>query len=464
MTRNKLLIGSEEWFSFNTLGIPAIKARVDSGAKTSSIHAVNISSFKRKGFPWVSFEVHPLQNNRRTVVRCEAPVVDRRSVRSSSGEAEKRYVICVPMSMGDASWDVEVTLANRDSMGYRMLLGREAMVGRMLVDPGSRFIHGDLHRDFLEKAYGGAGHSLEEGLHIGLLASDPDAYSSRRIREAAEERGHTLHFLNIKHCYMKLDADTPEIHYRGGYLVNELDAVIPRIPANMTLYGCALTRQCESMGIFSLNSSAAISNARDQLFSSQLLLKNLMDIPLTGFADSPIDTGEVIDMVGGAPLIVKLLEGAQSRGAVLAETRQAAESTINALKSVSANILVQEYVKEAQGKALRCLVIDGKAAVSIERRSTPGEFSIDTPHNARIAAVKATAEEKRIAVKAAKVLDLRIAIVDMIRSNRGPLLLKVNPSPDLEDLETATNRDLAGMLISAIEVKLGWKRKLAAEA
>lgn len=460
MTQDKLLIGSEEWFCFPTLGIPAIKARVDSGAKTSSIHAVNIAAFKREGSPWVSFEVHPLQNDRRTVVRCEAPVVDRRSVKSSSGDAEKRYVIRVPIAMGETSWDVEVTLANRDTMGYRMLLGREAMVGRTLVDPGRRFVHGDLSVDVLLEAYGSLTHNPDEGLHIGLLGSDAESYTNRRIIEAGEERGHSVYFLDIKHCYMKLDAEAPEMHYRGGYLLKDLDAVVPRIDPQLTLYGCALTRQCESMGVSCVNNSVAIGQSRDKIFSLQLLLKHGLNIPVTGFADSPIDTSDVIEMVGGAPLVVKLLDGAQGKGVVLAETDKAAESVINALKSVQAHLLVQEYIEEAQGQALRCLVVDGKIAASILSTVMPGKFGT----RGTITNVKITTEEKKLAIKAAKVMNLSVASVDIIRSRKGPLLLDVDPAPELDDLETASNRDLAGVMISAVERTLGWKRKLAVKS
>lgn len=460
---DKLLIGSEEWCAFPSLGIPAIKARVDSGAKTSCVHAVNIQTFRRNGANWVSFEVHPLQDNRRVVVRCEAPVVDRRTVRSSSGDSEKRLVIKAPVQVGEHTSEIELTLTNRDSMGYRMLLGREAMAGRMLVDPEERLLQGALDGGELEELYGSYQMPEQEGLTIGLLASDPTLYSNRRIIEAGEERGHKMIFLNIKYCYIKMDAEKPEIHYRGGNIVERLDAVIPRIRPSMTFYGCALTRQFESLGTFTLNSSSAIAQSRDKLFSLQLLLKNGLDIPVTGFANSPSDTGDLIEMVGGAPLIVKLLEGAQGRGVVLAETRKAAESVINAFKSLQANLLVQEFVKEANGKDLRLFVIDGKVVASIERTAAAGEFRANIHQGGTAGITKITPDERKLAIKAAKTLDLLVAGVDIIRSSRGPLLLEVNSSPGLEGIETATGRDIAGMMISAIEKKLDWRRKLAAE-
>ena len=456
MNDEKIIIGSEEWCSFPSLGIPAIKARVDSGAKTSSMHAFDIRTLKREGQSWVSFEVHPLQQNRKTTVRCEAPISDRRVVKSSSGDTEKRYVIKVPLKMGESLFEIEVTLTNRDSMGYRMLLGREAMQHRMLVDPSASFLLGDKTFEEVISVYG-ASQVSRTGLKIGILASNPELYSNQRIMEAGRSRGHDIEFLNIKQCYMKLDADAPEVHYRGGRILGDFDAVIPRIRPSVTFYGCALTRHFESLGVYALNGSLPISQSRDKLFSLQLLQQSGLDIPTSGFASSPVDTNDLIDMVGGAPLIVKLLEGSQGRGVVLAETRKAAESVINAFTSLKANLLVQEFVKEAQGKDLRCFVIDGKVVASIERTAAPGEFRANIHQGGTAQVVKVTKEEKSLALKATKVLGLDVAGVDIIRSNKGPLLLEVNSSPGLEGIETATDKDIASLLIAAIEKKLSWK-------
>ena len=457
---NKLIIGSEEWCALPTLGIPAIKVRVDSGARTSALHAFSIKTFNRDDALWVSFEVHPLQHDRRTIVRCEAPVVDKRMVKSSTGIAEKRYVIRTPLQHDGQIWEIELTLTNRDSMGYRMLLGREAMVGRVLVDPAAGFLGGDVADEHLDSHY--AEHTRESsGLRIGLLASNPDLPSNKRIMEAGEERGHRMFFYDIKQCYMKLDAETPEVHYRGGRILNTLDAVIPRIRPELTFYGCALVRQFESIGIFSLNSAEAISGSRDKLYALQVLLQHGLNIPTTGFADSPIETGELIDMVNGAPLVVKLLEGPQGRGVVLAETRKAGESLINAFKSLQANLLVQEYIQEANGKDLRLFVVDGKVVATMQRQTASGDFRTNPRRSATVTTIKATAEEKRLATKAARVLGLKVAGVDVIRSRKGPLLLEVNSAPRIEDIEEVTGKDVAGAMISAIERQLGWKRPLA---
>ncbi len=446
----KVVVGSEEWCSLPDLNIPAIKVRVDSGAKTSALHAVNIAPFVRDEENWVRFDVNPIQDNIKTVVHCEARIVDKRIVKSSSGFREQRFVILVQMHMNGNCWPIEVTLTNRDSMGFRMLLGREAMIGRIVVDPAEKYLMGQTTPANLRALYKGAV-APKSGLRIGLLASNPALYSNRRIMEAGETRGHEMHFLNIRECYMKLDATKPEIHNRDGRILNDFDAIIPRIRPNITFYGCALTRQFEALKVFCLNSSAAIAQSRDKLFSLQLLLNHNIDIPTTGFAHSPLDTDDLIKMVGGPPLIVKLLEGTQGKGVVLAETKKAAESVINAFKSLNANILVQEFIKEANGKDLRLFVVDGKVVAAIQREATPGEFRANIHLGGSAAVIKPTKEERKIAVKAAKAMGLQVAGVDIIRSAKGPLLLEVNSSPGLEGIEGATHIDIAGEMIKAIE-------------
>ena len=250
------------------------------------------------------------------------------------------------------------------------------------------------------------------------------------------------------------------MRYRGGRSLNNLDVVIPRLRPNLTFYGCALIRQFDSLGIFCVNSWEAISRSRDKLFASQLFSQNGIQIPITGFAKSTLDTSDLINMVNGAPLIIKLLEGTQGKGVVLAENAKAAESVINAFKSLNANILVQEFIKEAAGKDIRCFVIDGKVVASIQREAAKGEFRSNLHQGGTATVIKITAEEKKLAVKAAKVLGLQIAGVDIIRSNKGPLVLEVNSSPGLEGIEPATGKDIAGMMISAIEKQLGWQQEI----
>jgi ribosomal protein S6--L-glutamate ligase len=454
----KAIIGSQEWCSFENLNIPSIKARIDSGAKTSSIQSTNIKKFKKGKESWVSFDVNPIQDNLSIVVHCESKIVDVRIVKSSSGITDKRFVIMEKVQIGNNSFEIELTLANRDGMDFRMLLGREAMKDRFIVDPSKHYLTSQITDEELEKKYS---HLLHEksGLSIGLLATDKSLYSNKRLMEAGKARGHEMYFYNIQQCYMRLDTVTPEVRYRGGSIIQDLDAIIPRIRPSMTFYGCALLRQFHSIGTYCLNSDTAISQSRDKLFSSQLFSANDIQIPITGFAKSPLDTKDLINMVGGAPLVIKLLQSAQGKGVVSAETDKAAESVINAFKSLQANILVQEFIKEAAGKDLRCFVVNGKVVASIERSAPKGEFRSNIHMGGTAKKIKITQEERRLAIKAAKILNLAVAGVDIIRSNKGPLLLEVNSSPGLEGIETATGKDIANEMIMAIEKKLKFKRQ-----
>lgn len=453
MMSSKIIIGKEEWCGLPELGLPAIKARIDSGAKTSSLHAFNIHTFKEDGKKYVHFDIHPVRDNRKIIQSCRGLVVDSRDVKSSSGEKEKRHVIKTPVVLGDETWEIEITLTNRDSMGYRMLIGREAMEGRVLIDPDNSFCLGQKDEAEVEKHYSTV-QPEKDGLRIVLLASNPDLYSNKRILEAGEERGHEMRFVTIRQCYMNISSSKPEVYYRGGELLEGVDAVIPRIRPSMTFYGCAVMRQFQSVGAFCLNDSVSIASSRDKLRSLQLLSNNGIPMPTTGFANSPVDTAEIIRMVGGAPLVIKLLEGTQGRGVVLAETSKAAESVIKAFKTLQANILVQEFIREAEGKDIRCFVIDGKVVGSIQREAAAGEFRANLHLGGTASSVRATPEERKVAVKAAKTMGLQVAGVDIIRSKDGPKVLEINSSPGLEGIEDITGKDVAGLMIESIEKHL----------
>ncbi|MEM7046864.1 MAG: 30S ribosomal protein S6--L-glutamate ligase [Pseudomonadota bacterium] len=454
----KIVIGKEEWCELQELGLPAIKARIDSGAKTSSLHAFNIHQFEEGGKRYVHFDIHPIQNDRKTIQSCRGLVVDKREVKSSSGDKERRPVIKTPITLGDETWDIEVTLTNRDSMGYRMLIGREAMTNRVLIDPDSSFSLGTIPIEEVKKHYGTV-KPKKDGLCIVVLATNPDLYSNKRLIEAGEERGHEMRFINISQCYMNISSEKPEIYYRGGQLLDDVDAIIPRIRPSMTFYGCSVARQFQSTGSYCLNDYVSISRSRDKLRSLQLLSSKGIPMPTTGFANSPMDTSDIIKMVGGAPVVVKLLEGTQGKGVVLAETTKAAESVINAFKSLRANILVQEFIKEADGKDIRCFVVDGKVVGSIQREAAAGEFRANLHLGGSASSVKTTSQERKIAIAATKTMGLQVAGVDIIRSKSGPKVLEINSSPGLEGIESITGKNIAGLMIECVERKL--KHKVA---
>ena len=287
-------------------------------------------------------------------------------------------------------------------------------------------------------------------MKIAILSRNPRLYSTRRLVEAATERGHEARVFDPLRCYMNIATSHPEIHYRGQKLEG-FDAVIPRIGASITFYGTAVLRQFEMLGTFPLNESVAISRARDKLRSMQLLSRKGIGMPVTGIAHSPDDTGDLLNLVGGAPVVIKLLEGTQGVGVVLAETRQATESVIDAFRGLNAHFLVQEYVKEAGGADIRCFVIGGKVVASMKRQARDGEFRSNLHRGGSAELVRITPLERATAVRAAKVVGLNVAGVDIMRSKRGPSVLEVNSSPGLEGIEGATKKDVAGMIIDFLE-------------
>ncbi|SFM29617.1 30S ribosomal protein S6--L-glutamate ligase [Methanolobus profundi] len=287
-------------------------------------------------------------------------------------------------------------------------------------------------------------------MKIALLSRNPNLYSSRRLIEAAEAKGHEVQVIDVLRAYMNITSHKPSIHYKGEELDN-FDVVIPRIGASVTFYGAAILRQFEMMGVFPLNESVAITRSRDKLRSLQLLSREGIGLPVTGYASKPDDIKDMIKMVGGAPLVIKLLEGTQGIGVVLAETQKAAESVIEGFMGVKANILVQEYISEANGADIRCFVIGGKVVASIKRQAAKGEFRSNIHRGGTAEVIRITPEERSTVVRAAKIMGLNVAGVDILRSNHGPVVMEVNSSPGLEGIEKATGKDIAGMIIEYCE-------------
>jgi ribosomal protein S6--L-glutamate ligase len=284
---------------------------------------------------------------------------------------------------------------------------------------------------------------------IGILSRKRSLYSTRRLVEAAQQQGHEVQVIDTLRCYMNITSHKPEIHYRGENLTG-FDAVIPRIGASITFYGTAVVRQFEMMGVFSLNESVAIARSRDKLRSLQLLSRKGIGLPVSGFAHSPDDIEDLIKMVGGAPAVIKLLEGTQGIGVVLAETQKAAESVIEAFMGLKANILVQEFIKEAGGADIRCLVIGEKVVAAMMRRAKEGEFRSNLHRGGTAELIRITPEERSTAVRAAAAMGLNVAGVDILRSHHGPVIMEVNSSPGLEGIEKSTGKDIASMIIDFI--------------
>lgn len=286
-------------------------------------------------------------------------------------------------------------------------------------------------------------------MKIAILSQAPSLYSTKRLKEAGEQQGHDMRVINYVRCYMNITSHRPSVVYNGKPL-EDFDAIIPRIGASKTFYGTAVVRQFEIMGVFSMNESQAISRSRDKLRCLQILAREGIGLPVTGFAHATQDIDGLIETVGGAPLVIKLLEGTQGIGVVLAETYQAAKSVIEAFRGLDANILVQEYIKEAQGADLRCFVVGGKVIAAMKRQSAEGEFRSNLHRGGQAEKVKLTPEEKSTAIRAAKAMGLSVAGVDLLRSNHGPVVMEVNSSPGLEGIEKASEVDVAGKIIDFI--------------
>lgn len=287
-------------------------------------------------------------------------------------------------------------------------------------------------------------------MKIAILSRNASLYSTQRLKEACEAAGHEVRVIDYLRCVIDITSHRPALWY-GGDKLEGYDAVIPRIGATHTFYGTAVVRQFEMMGVFSVVESQGLSRSRDKLRSLQLLAAEGVGLPVTSFAHSYKDVGGLIDLAGGAPLIVKLLEGTQGMGVVLAETRKAAESVIGAFRQLNANVIVQEFIKEAGGSDIRAFIVGNRVVAAMQRTAAAGEFRSNVHRGGTATRVRLTPEERATAKRAAKILGLNVAGVDLMRSNHGPVVLEVNSSPGLEGIEGSTNIDVAGKVVSFIE-------------
>ncbi|MBK25570.1 MAG: 30S ribosomal protein S6--L-glutamate ligase [Halobacteriovorax sp.] len=287
-------------------------------------------------------------------------------------------------------------------------------------------------------------------MKIAIMSRGPKLYSTQSLVKACKARGHEVEIINPLKCYMNITSHKPTVHYKDKVL-DYFDAVIPRIGASITFYGTAVLRQFEMGGVYSANESVAISRSRDKLRSLQIMSKKGIGLPVTGFANSTAMTENLLELVGGAPCVIKLLEGTQGKGVVLAENTKAAESVMELVSGTKSNYLVQEFIKESGGTDIRCFIVGDKVVASMKRTGAEGDFRSNLHRGGSAKVIKITPEERSTAVRAAKAMGLNVAGVDILRSNHGPLVLEVNSSPGLEGIETATGKDIAGMIIDFIE-------------
>jgi ribosomal protein S6--L-glutamate ligase len=295
-------------------------------------------------------------------------------------------------------------------------------------------------------------------MKLAILSRNAKLYSTQRLVQAGRERGHTVRVLDPLRCYMKIAPGQFELKYKAKPLT-DFDAVIPRIGASITRYGTAVLRQFEMMGVYTPNSSDAILRARDKLRCHQLLAGQGIGLPITVFGDNPDDTQDLLNLMGGPPHIIKLNEGSQGAGVILAEQLSASRSVIEALRGLYANFLVQEFIPEAKGADIRCFVVGDKVVAAMKRQAAAGEFRSNLHRGGAAEVVELTAAERDTALRAAQVMGLAVAGVDLLRSHRGPLVLEVNSSPGLEGIEAATGVDIAGAMIEQAETSIGIKTK-----
>ena len=446
-----LTFGWEEWVALPQLGLPAIKAKVDTGARTSALHAHDIEVFGSQSKPKVRFNVHPISGRDDISITCSAPIVDRREVTSSNGESEHRFVIATTLDVGGTQWPIDITLTNRATMQSRMLLGRQALNDHITIAATERHLQPELSYDVYHTATLRA-KAPKRALRIAVLSRE-DNYSTRRLVEVGEARGHSVEVIDTTRCYMAINTMAPEVHYDGKRLPR-YDAVIPRIGASITTYGCAVIRQFETIGTYCVNGAAGIQASRDKLHAHQVLASKRIGMPTTAFAASPKDTSNLMALVGTAPLIVKLLESTQGKGVVLAETKKAAESVIDAFRGLKANFLVQDFVKEAAGEDIRCLVIAGKVVAAMKRTGAEGDFRSNLHRGGSAKVVRISKAERDTAIRAARAFGLNMSGVDLLRSETGPKVLEVNSSPGFEGIEAASGKDIVGKLYDEIETRV----------
>ena len=447
---NNNFVGWEEWVSLPELNLPALIAKTDTGADTSALHAFNIQIFGKENNQMVRFGINPINTNERFSVFCSAKIIDQKNITSSNGISELRYVIETEILIGSVKKKIPITLTNRENMKYKMIIGRSALDG-FKISADKSFLQTILSFDLYKKT---KNYSYRRSLRIGILSLEPNNYSNLHIIQAAEKNGHFCEILNTKRCYLNIESDNPEVHYDGKILPH-YDVIIPRIGHSITRYGMAVVRQFEAMGTFCLNSSASIGTSRDKLAAHQVLALNRIPMPDTAFANSPRDTQSLVNLISGAPIVVKLLESSQGKGVILAETKKAATSVISAFQKLQAPFIVQDFVKDSNGSDLRLFVIGDKVIASMLRSASENDFRSNLHLGGTATKVKLTQEERKIAKRAVKAMGLSIAGVDILRSSDGPKVLEVNSSPGLMGIETVNNMDIASKIVDYAEKRLG---------
>ncbi|GLQ16122.1 RimK family alpha-L-glutamate ligase [Maritalea porphyrae] len=437
----KISVGHEEWVSFPELGLPAVLAKVDTGAKTSSLHAFAYEEVEEDGQRMIRFGVQPVVERPDLQIWCTAPLVAYREIISSNGIAEMRPIVRTTLRVGDHQWEIELSLTDRESMNYRKLLGRTAMEGRIVVDPIAVRINGDLDVSAYDEL---ASAVPEHRLRFAILSKEPKNYSNRLLIKAIKAHGIEVEVLDPTRCHVDINEGKAEIFYKGNIL-EPFDAIVPRFGWSTTNYGLSIVRQFELNGAFCLNNAAAIGASRDKVLAVQLLAKAGAAMPQTAFAHTSIDMKKSFDRLKELPFLLRFLDGAQSRGTVIGETLQAARGALSSFRQLRSSVLVRGEAEGGGRNRVRCLVLGNKIIGAFRY---DGELiSEETPDYSK---VKITKKERILVLKAAKVLGLRFAGVDLVRSKNGTLVLDVVPSPGLEAFNAVAKIDVADEIVEYV--------------
>lgn len=451
MTKKPLTtIGRAEKVDLPDLGVFEIPAKVDTGAESSSLWASEIEETEN-GLEFLLFaQGSKYFNGNKVIVKASNYSLTR--VANSFGHSETRYKVKLRVVLHKRNVRATFTLSDRAKMVYPMLLGRRLLHGKFLVNVsgGSPLKTEEEERSaVLEQEMIAERPAAKGKLRIAILSKGPGNYSTQRLKEEALKHGHEVRIVNYAKCYVTLESGKPVVRYNGDSL-SDIDVIIPRIAANLTSYGSSIVRQFEMQNVFTTTASLAIVRSRDKLRSTQLLAKAGIGIPKTVFARETADLDDVLDQVGGAPVIIKVARGTHGNGVVLAETRKAAKAVMQAFYVEGVSFIVQEFIAESAGTDIRAFVVNGKVVASMRRQSLTDDFRSNLHQGGEGSAVKLTDEERRIAQRAAKAMGLPICGVDMMRSDRGPLVLEVNSSPGF-GIEKVTGHNVAEKIINYVE-------------
>ena len=448
-TKKLTTIGRAEKLDLLDFGITDVPAKIDTGADTSSIWATKVQE-KEDGLYFVLFGPDS-PHYTGVVQRFTAPDYSMTRVANSFGQKELRYKVKLRVKVKGRAIRATFTLSDRSQKTYPILLGRRLLHGKFVVDVsgGAPLLEEEQEKAVALERHLQAIQKKKGGMNIVILSKGPGNYSTKRLKAEALSRGHNVRIVNYAKCYVTLESNKPVIRYEGESL-HDVDVIIPRIAANLTAYGSSMVRQFEMQNVFTATTSLAIVRSRDKLRSTQLLAKAGVGIPKTVFARETADLDDVLEQVGGAPVIIKVARGTHGNGVVLAETRKAAKAVMQAFYVEGVSFIVQEFVAESAGTDIRAFVVNGKVVASMKRQSLDDDFRSNLHQGGEGSTVKLSDEERKTAQKAAKAMGLPICGVDMMRSDRGPLVLEVNSSPGF-GIEKVTGHNVAEKIIEYVE-------------